>query len=265
MRRRLLLALGRFLRPGKSVLVALFLAEGRIAGWWAAAAWRRVFLAQWGIPPQPEHFDHRINLYFHWVSSADGMWVERGVVGALALNGGTALELACGDGFNSRNFYSTRCDRLIACDVDSAAITTARRVNPAPNVEYVIADIRFAMPAGQFDNILWDAAIEHFTPTETDLILRAITERLRPGGILSGYTNAMRSDGRSSLEHHKREFISKHDLLATLAPHFANAVVFETFSTDRHNLYFYASAGPIPLSNEWPHAVHTSPRDLTAH
>lgn len=143
----------------------------------------------------------------------------------------------------------------MACDFDPKAIATARRKNAAPNVEFVLADIRYAMPQGRFANVIWDAAIEHFTPTETDAILRNIKNRLTPGGVLSGYTIVERRDGLKSLSHHEYEFKDKADLLRFLVPHFRNVRVFETLYPERHNLYFWASDGVIPFDANWVHAV----------
>jgi SAM-dependent methyltransferase len=247
--------IARALTPHKRRLEAVAQLEARIAARWASAAHRRLFTVQWALPPQPEHFDHDINLYYSYRESRDPMWLERGIFGALALKGGDALELACGDGFNARNCYSLRSRRVVACDFDPAALAIARRKNPAPNVEYLQADIRTAMPRGTFDNVLWDGAIEHFTPAEIAEIMRAIKSRLAPGGVLSGYTIAARQDSHQQLSHHEYEFADKADLLRFFTPHFANAVVFETFSPDRHNLYFYASDGPLPLDPDWARAV----------
>jgi SAM-dependent methyltransferase len=173
------------------------------------------------------------------------------------------LELCCGDGFNSRNFYSLRSRKVVACDFDPLALKTARRKNSAPNVEYLLADIRTDMPGGAYENIVWDAAIEHFTPEETDKLLQDIHARLAPGGILSGYTIVERASKEKMLTHHEYEFKNKEDLLRFLAPRFQRAVVFETIYESRHNLYFFASDGPLPFDPEWPHAVRSGARPLS--
>jgi SAM-dependent methyltransferase len=114
--------------------------------------------------------------------------LERGIFGSLALQEKHVLELACGDGFNTRNFYSLRSAYIIACDFDPKAIKTARGKNRASNIEFLLADIRTEMPEGLFENVVWDAAIEHFTPDEITKILDDIKSRLTDDGILSGYT-----------------------------------------------------------------------------
>lgn len=230
--------------------------ECTMARRWVSSAHRRLMTIQWSLPPQPEFFDHQIDLFYHWLATRNSLWLERGVFGSLALRGkGDVLELACGDGFNTRNFYSLRSARVIACDFDPKAIKTARGKNSASNIEFLLADIRTEMPRGIFENIIWDTAIEHFTPDEIVKILGDIKLRLTDDGILSGYTILERNDGTKALSHHEYEFKSKEDLLRFFTPHFRNVTVFETEYPERHNLYFWASDGVVPFGPGWFKAV----------
>jgi ubiquinone/menaquinone biosynthesis C-methylase UbiE len=242
--------------PGKGIVKrlaeAVFGAEAWIARRWAMGAHFRLMGAQWWLKPSPEWFDHSIDLYYQWPKSGNPLWLERGAYGSLAIRGGTVLELASGDGFNTRNFYSRKARSIIACDFDPSAIATARRKNAAPNVRYLLADIRTDMPEGQFDNIVWDAAIEHFTPDEIAAIMANIKYRLGQYGVLSGYTLVEREDGNKHLHEHEYEFRDMADLRQFLIPHFKNVTVFETVYPERHNLYFWASDGPIPFREGWP-------------
>lgn len=106
-----------------------------------------------------------------------------------------------------------------------------------------------------YDNIVWDAAIEHFTPEEIKKLMKDIKSRLNEKGILSGYTIVERADGKS-LEQHEYEFKSKEDLMRFLTPWFKNVKVFETLYPDRHNLYFYASDDVLPFSSEWQNMIN---------
>jgi SAM-dependent methyltransferase len=211
----------------------------------------RLMLVQWGIPPQPESFDHQIDLFYQWRHARNPQWVERGVFNALCLKGGKVLELCCGDGFNARNFYSLISQSVVACDFDPHPLRIATTKNRHENITFVQADIRTEMPAGTYDNVIWDAAIEHFTPREIDAIIRNIKSRLTEMGILSGHTIVEKSDGQKQLSHHEYEFKDKEDLQRFFTPHFKNIVVFETKYPDRHNLYFWASDSPVPFSPGW--------------
>jgi SAM-dependent methyltransferase len=233
----------------KPIAERVFGFEAYLAARWSSGAHRRLMMAQWGIPPTPEHFDHDIDLFFQWRSTRNPLWVERGVFGSLALKGGRVLDLACGDGFNACNFYSLRSREIIACDFDPHALRVARRKNSASNVTYVLADIRFEMPDGRFENVTWDAAIEHFTEDETASILTNIKRRLTTDGVLSGYTLVQRADHQKHLGQHERQFVSLEELRALLCGYFLHVKVFETIYPARHNLYFWASDGPLPLSD----------------
>lgn len=239
----------------KPLIVAIFELESSLSRKWASSAHQRLYCASWGIPKNPEFFDHHIDLFYQWQKKRMSFWVERGVFGTLALKrSGEVLELACGDGFNTCNFYSGLVKNVVACDFDENAISTARRKNQAPNVKFVLADIRTSMPEGIYDNIVWDAAIEHFTPAEISDIMSNIKKRLKPEGILSGYTIVENASGKA-LEQHEYEFKDMADLKSFLAPSFKNVVVFETIHPKRHNLYFWASDGVIPFSESWKHWI----------
>ncbi len=241
--------------PFKPLREIILRIEASIAIRWVSSVHQRQFLVQMGLPPQPEHFDHHIDLFYKWLATRNPQWLERGVFGSLTLQGGELLELSCGDGFNARNFYSSRSKHIVACDFDPKAIQTAKRKNSVPNIEYILADIRANMPEGKFDNVIWDAAIEHFTPDEIGKVLSDIKSRLTKNGILSGHTIVERKDGVKSLIHHEYEFKNKEDLLRFFTPYFANVMVFETIYQDRHNLYFWASDGILPFSQDWPYGV----------
>lgn len=143
---------------------------------------------------------------------------------------------------------------VTSVDFDPVAIAHARANFHAPNVEYRCADIRTQMPDGEFDNVVWDAAIEHFTQAEITAILTNIKNRLARGGTLTGYTLAEKPTGKS-LSHHEYEFHSKEELAAILKQFFDNVLVFENLSSDhleeRRNLYFFASDGVLPFDRDW--------------
>ncbi len=165
--------------------------------------------------------------------------------------GARVLELCCGDGFNAYHFYSIRAASIVSVDFDSEAIQSARRNFEASNVSYQVADIRTQMPQGTFDNVVWDAAIEHFTEDEIRELMGTIKSRLASGGVLSGYTIVERETGKSHHEH-EYEFKSKEDLLRLLQPYFKNTRIFETTYPSRHNLYFFAADGELPFDDAWP-------------
>ncbi len=242
------------LKPFKPILIALNELESLLSRTWAAGAHKRLFFTEWQIPPRPEFFDHNIDLYYSWKKSRMAHWLERGIFSTLAIKrDGMLLELGCGDGFNARNFYSGLSKSIIACDFNKKAIATAKKNNKAKNINYLLADIRYEMPKGDFDNIIWESAIEHCTEEEIKSIIPEIRERLNnKSGTLSGHT---RSDTKA-LDQCNYEFKNMADLKRFLTPHFKNVIVFETVFSNRLNIYFWASDGVIPFSNNWEHWIN---------
>jgi hypothetical protein len=114
------------------------------------------------------------------------------------------------------------------------------------------------MPEGKFENIIWDAAIEHFTPEEISSIMVNIKSRLTADGVLSGYTIVEKDDGVKHIHQHEYEFRDMADLKRFLNPHFKNIRVFETIYPSRHNLYFWASESTIPFDSKWIHGIQSN-------
>lgn len=204
------------------------------------------FLAEWGVD-NPEYFDHELDLYWLWPASRNSLPMERGVWSSFALKpGGNTLDLCCGDGFYSKMFYSLRSQAVVGIDFDPEAIRWAKRNHSAPNIQYILGDIRKDIPAGPFDTIVWDAAVEHFTEDEIKALMSRIKAVLAPQGILTGYTIVEPEHGGKHLHQHEYEFHDKADLARFLKPHFENVQVFETVYPTRTNLYFYASDSDLP-------------------
>jgi protein-L-isoaspartate O-methyltransferase len=206
----------------------------------------------WKVPPQPEWFDHYCDQFYLLRKLKNPLWMERGIFGLLAMkHGAKVLEMCCGDGFNAYHYYSIRAESIIAVDFDPEVLAHAKSYNQASNIDFRLCDIRNGLPEGKFDNITWDAAIEHFTETEIDAIMSGIKSRLAVNGVVSGYTIVEKVSGEKHLTHHEYEFKSKEDLKRFFEPHFKNIKVFETVYPNRHNLYFYASDYIIPFSDGW--------------
>lgn len=206
------------------------------------------YALEWGWEPKPKWFDHFLNQHWQMSAKNSGLHVERGVFSRFLLKpNGRLLELCCGDGFNSRHFYSSAVRSVTAVDFDASAISHARRFNSAPNVDYQQRDIRSGLPEGPFDNIVWDAAMDYLTPAEIEKLLTEIVHLLGKTGIVSGYAVRERDDGRKSNAYQEFQFKDKDDLRRFLAPHFAHVKVWETIHPTRHNLYFAASQSPIEV------------------
>ena len=242
------------LRVTKTIfpLVGLAKANSRLTRAISSAAHHFQFLVEWGVD-NPEYFDHYLDQFFAWKKSRNSLPWERGVYSSFALQATTkdgqkpsVLELCCGDGFMAYHFYSLVADSVVGIDFDPKAIKSANRNNKSANINYSVGDIRADIPEGQFDNIIWDAAIEHFTEAETKALMATISSRLKPDGILSGYTIVESHEGHKHLHQHEYEFHDKADLARFFTPYFTNVQVFETIFPNRTNLYFYATNDKLP-------------------
>jgi SAM-dependent methyltransferase len=185
-----------------------------------------------------EWFDHEIDVHWQWVARQRYMFLERGVLNTLVIRpGASVLEVCCGDGFYAHRFYAERAGQVLAVDHNQAALRHARRFHGRPNIEYRACDIRQGVPQGPFENIVWDAAIPHFTQAELATILRSIHGALVSGGVLSGYTEITPDE----YSYNKLRFDGPEDLADLLAREFPHVAVFETPGAERRNLYFFAS------------------------
>lgn len=197
----------------------------------------------------PEHFDHNIDLYYKWRRDQQAFPMERGVWSSLALKGGgKTLDLCSGDGFYSFYFYASKSQHVTAIDFDPKAIAAGIKNFSLKNIHYLLGDIRKDIPAGPFNNIVWDAAIEHFTEAEITSLMKRIKGVLTPSGILSGYTIIEDHEhDHKRLHQHEYEFHNKEDLARFLTPYFKNVMVAQTSYSERENLYFYASDDNLPF------------------
>jgi SAM-dependent methyltransferase len=191
------------------------------------------------LRPSAEWFDHEIDVQWQWVARQSSMFLERGVLNTLAMRpGAEVLELCCGDGFNTHRFYAGRAAHVLAVDHDEQALRHARRLHGRPNVHYSRCDISQGLPEGPYDNIVWDSAIHHFSEAEVHAILRFAHARLRPGGVLSGYTII---EPGAAYAYARTIFAKPEDLAELLQHEFPHVTVLQTPDALRQNLYFFAS------------------------
>jgi 2-polyprenyl-3-methyl-5-hydroxy-6-metoxy-1,4-benzoquinol methylase len=210
------------------------------------------------LRPSAEWFDHEIDVQWQWVARQRSMFLERGILNTLAIRpGAELLEICCGDGFNAHRFYAERARRVLAVDRDGAALRHARRFHARANVEYRHCDILAGVPRGSFDNVVWDAAMHHFTPAEVSAILASVHGSLAGGGVLSGYT-VIEPD--EDYAYTRLRFSGPEALIELLTGEFAHVAVLETPDALRRNLYFFASEDPRALP--FTPGVHQGPTAL---
>jgi len=89
--RKVLRLVQKIMSPFKPFLEGVFQLEASLSKHWVSSAHHRLMLVQWGLRPQPEHFDHHIDLFYQWLATRGSLWLERGVFSSLALRGGKSL------------------------------------------------------------------------------------------------------------------------------------------------------------------------------
>ncbi|MFA5125912.1 MAG: class I SAM-dependent methyltransferase [archaeon] len=200
-------------------------------------AHKLMYFVEW-CPPEPTFVDRYSNLSYTWIKTRNPMWVERGVFNNLLIKkNGKVLDLACGDGFNTRNFYSLKAKEILAVDIDVGAISKAISKNSLNNITYKIMDLKKDFPHEKFDNIIMDAVLQHFSPKEIKMLFNKIKLALNTKGIFSGNAIA------------EVDCKDKKELESYLKTFFKHITIYETFYPDRHNLYFVASNYPFSKNN----------------
>lgn len=203
-------------------------------------------LMEWGSIDPPEWADHYTDFYTSLSQSGSPFFLERGIFSAAVIRpGGRVLDLCCGDGFFSRWFYAERAAEVVAVDHSVGALRYARQLNALPNITYRWCDISTALPTGLFANVIWDATIQYFTPSEAEHILYEVAGQLSPGGLLSGFT-IVESGGRLFPHHHQR-FTGPQDLDRLLSSVFPSVAIFTTRHRQRVSLFFFAAMTPDAL------------------
>lgn len=180
-------------------------------------------LPDWKWRTNPENFNHYIDI-FSWLSSRDYLFAERGVMSALPIHGGDVLELGCGDGFNTKYFFSIKALNIVACDYDAQAIEKAKKEFSAPNIRYIQMDLTKDFPEGSYDNVISDATLQFFGD-KLENVIRNVKKCLRTGGVFSGTVS-------------QNEDLALQELLSV---YFSSVQYFETELPSRKNLYFWAS------------------------
>ena len=146
---------------------------------------------QWSLSPAPPHFfEQRVGVFdFAFTESTRGATAySRGFYSAeMIRDGDKLLDIGCGDGFFSRRFFQEKCSAIDAIDIESSAIETAKRFNHSPKINYQEMDITAGeLPARDYDVVVWDGAIGHFSAESMKSMLTKIKKSMKSDGVFTG-------------------------------------------------------------------------------
>ncbi len=207
------------------------------------------------VPPATTFTDYAISQNLLMPAFKRTWWLEGPCFCGLGIDpGARILDLGCGTGYYTDLFLAPFASEIVAIDIDPRAIETAQRFHQAKNIRYEVMDFRQALPPGPFDVIFWTPTIHAgYSIAAVDLLMTRLRSIMATNARVVGFT-AVESQGPG-------EDVLWHDLDslgARLKRYFANVRVFErehfTIEPPRHNLYFYASDGPLPFDDDWPHS-----------
>ena len=199
--------------------------------------------------------DHYLNQFFLMSAFKRTWWVEGPAFCGLAIEPGSRiLELGCGTGYYADVFFSPFASEIVAIDIDPRAIETARRMHQANNIKYEVMDFRTTLPDGPFDVVVWTPTIVAYTPDEIHPFLNRLRGVMAKDARLCGFT-CIEAAGEAP----DVLWYDLKSLAARLKRYFNNVRAFErvhsTVQPARHELYFFASEGPLPFDPDWPHGV----------
>ena len=201
----------------------------------------------------PHFFNHRIGFFDFVYGEASGgpyPYYHGFFVSELLQNNDTLLDIGCGDGFFTKRFYSKRCSRVDAIDIEADAINTARSINPASNINYYLLDaVQQPFPSNSYNIVVWDGALGHFASDTTHAMLEKIVRVLSQNGVFAG-SESLGHEGHDHLQF----FESIEHLDALFSKHFAyrayRVINYDTsFNVGllRREAFWRCSSGPLRI------------------
>lgn len=162
------------------------------------------FRRNWVWSKEAPHFsDHRLGWFevgFGNAKASPYSFYRGFYVSELLRESDRLLDIGCGDGFFAKRFFSKRCASIDAVDIEPEAIRQAGRFNAVSNISYWRSDaVREPFPREQYDVVVWDGAIGHFSGETSDVMLRKIAAVLPADGIFVG-SESLHHEGHDHLQ-----------------------------------------------------------------
>jgi SAM-dependent methyltransferase len=152
---------------------------------------RAKYRLMWGLLSEVPHFydqrSHGVCFGFRSVAASSHTLERAAVARDVIADGDKVLDIGCGDGFFTRRFYCDRAWQIDAIDVEQSAIDHAQRFHADPKIIYRKMDaVAEAFPQSQYDVVVWNGALGHFSFDNTSVVMKKISSVLGPHGIFVG-------------------------------------------------------------------------------
>jgi SAM-dependent methyltransferase len=207
----------------------------------SAAVARCIFLRDWKmqVRGRPQFFKHQIDISrwpsepSRWSFTARGVYAREDM-----FPGCKVLDLCCGDGSYSYLFFSDIAGAIDAVDSDAYALAYARKQFADPKISFhEINIVNQPLPSGQYDFVVWNAAICYFSEDE----IRHIVEKIIDAGKIGVKLRGMLPKANGWVDH-KTEFADRAAIEAFLRQYFEMVVIREVAEGSTVSFYFQASA-----------------------
>ena len=197
----------------------------RIAIGFLGGIYRSQFRRQWIYAQhEPHYFNHRWDAYELVYGKKKNPYVfSRGFFTVESLQkGDKLLDIGCGDGFFTNNFYAPVCSEIDAIDIEDSAIQLAKSTNKSNNINYTVLDATSEpFPSNNYDVISWDGAIGHFAATDTAELIEKISKNLNESGIFVGSESLGDHEGDDHLQY----FLDEKSLALAFKPFFKHVLI----------------------------------------
>jgi len=189
--KRMTSGISRVIQPLIDKLTYLGGISEYIAVRWLLRIYQSKFRLDWEFSKIPPHFyNHRIGMsQLTFGKKVYGPYTYyRGFFASQVIQeGDTLLDIGCGDGFFTKRFFSLKCSRVDGVDIEPSAIQFAMKDNCAENIKYHLLDaVAKDFPEREYNVIVWDGAIGHFSPDTLETMLQKIRAALSQDGIFCG-------------------------------------------------------------------------------
>jgi SAM-dependent methyltransferase len=112
-----------------------------------------------------------------------------------------ALDYGCGPGFLAK-IVAENVEKVYACDISTGALECARIINPAENLDYIVADEKglAVIEDDSLDVVYSFAMVQHITDEVFELVLGNCRRILKQGGRLILHIQLSDPDWRSETD-----------------------------------------------------------------